>query len=85
MSIGIKDLMRIITTKENEMGDVISINRKRPATDREKAQIFLRILGVASNYIKHAQTRGVYDGWPYEGTEICDLIDRMVLENGGKL
>ncbi len=63
------------------MGDVISINRKRPATDREKAQVFLRILKVAGDYIQHAQTKGVYTGWKYEGTEICDLISRMVLEN----
>lgn len=63
------------------MGDVISINRKRPATDREKATVFLRIMKVAGEYVKFAQDKGVYTGWKYEGTEICDLIDRMVLEN----
>ncbi len=85
MKNGLKGMKRLImttmTTRGNIMGDVISINRKTPATDREKAQVFLRILKVAGDYIQHAQNKGVYDGWKYPGTEICNLISRMVLEN----
>lgn len=64
------------------MSNVIPINIKRiKATDREKAEVFLRILKAAGKYIAFAQSKGVYSGWQYEGTELCDLIDRMVLEN----
>ncbi len=63
------------------MGDVIDINRKRPVTDAEKAQVFLRILRAAGKYIEHAQIKGVYAGWPHDGRIICDLIDRMSLEH----
>ncbi len=66
------------------MSNVIPIRPIKPATDLEKAQVFLRILQTASKYIAFAQVKGVYKGWKFEGSEVCALIDRMVLEHGVK-
>ena len=63
------------------MGDVIKFKRTTPATDHEKAQVFLRILKAAGKYIAYAQEKGVYKGWNYEGSTLVDLIDKMVLDH----
>lgn len=61
------------------MTNIINLEayRNRKPTDREKAEIAMRLLRVCEKYILTAQNKGVYKDWEYDGISVSDLINQV--------
>ncbi len=59
------------------MGDVLDFRRTTKATDKEKADLYLKLLHTCKKYLLYAQHKGVYNNFEIDGQQVANFIDKL--------